>query len=296
VDRSLVHKDDTQEVNLMNRKIIPLLVASLLVSGFASAQPAIRCGTPEPTAADLKMLRSLSLEGPKALPHPISIPVAMHVITSGRTGKVSKQVIDVMISNLNWAFGGSGVSFYLYKLDYKNNKGWYKSCAYASANENKMKKALAVDPRYVLNIYTCIIGGTSAGAIAGYARFPWWHPESHYLHGVVLDPRALPTGAGFPGYDHYGLTAGHEVGHYLGLFHTFEGGCGGEGDFIADTPAQREPSHQCHTAVDTCSQPGFDDLTNFMNYADDFCRNHFTPGQVDWMSQIVSDFRPSLLR
>jgi pappalysin-1 len=70
------------------------------------------------------------------------------------------------------------------------------------------------------------------------------------LDGVVIDPIALPGGN--PEYG-LGITAVHEVGHWLSLFHTFEShgnetkmaGCYGDGDFLEDTPAEASPAFGC---------------------------------------------------
>lgn len=68
-----------------------------------------------------------------------------------------------------------------------------------------------------------------------------------------------------------GATAVHEVGHWFGLLHPFEGGClDGFGDGITDTPSQADATSGCPTAQDSClDQEGMDGIHNFMDYSDD---------------------------
>jgi hypothetical protein len=78
----------------------------------------------------------------------------------------------------------------------------------------------------------------------------------------------------------------HEIGHWLGLLHTFEsnsilGSCFGAGDYISDTPAAKGISVGCNKKLNTCPDvSGYDSVTNFMNYSDDCCMETFTPAQT----------------
>jgi hypothetical protein len=82
-----------------------------------------------------------------------------------------------------------------------------------------------------------------------------------------------------------GATLVHEVGHWLGLEHTFEGGCSQTNDGVGDTPAIREPTSGCPLSRrDTCpNMPGADQFENYMDYSDDRCMNLFTRGQIERM-------------
>jgi hypothetical protein len=75
----------------------------------------------------------------------------------------------------------------------------------------------------------------------------------------------------------------HEIGHYCGLFHTFDGGgcseddCTQEGDRVCDTPPT-------YTNISCSIQPFCPDadVTNYMDYTGS-CRDHFTAGQIERM-------------
>jgi hypothetical protein len=255
-----------------------------------------RCGTPQPDAATVAAVEKVLALGKRTAPKPtgIRIPVTVHLITAGREGAFSKNVVNVLIHNLNAAFAGTPFSFTLSKLNKTNNAAWYANCGDFGV-EDAMKRRLAFKPAKVLNIYSCIPAGPGLPAgVIGYSDYPWSYPENSYLQGVVIHPGTLPTDAGLAGYDHFGLNAVHEIGHWLGLYHTFEGRCE-DRDLVADTPAQASPSFTCDLTRDSCLDgPGLDDVRNYMNYADDFCFDHFTAGQAERMMEVVRTFRPSL--
>jgi hypothetical protein len=214
-----------------------------------------------------------------------SVPVWFHVVhnTNGQ-GNVSNTMINNQISVLNSAFQGTGFSFTLAGVTRTANKKWYTGC-YSSGTERQMKQALAVDPANNLNIYTC----SPSGGILGYANLPPSFPESNYRHGVVLLHSSLPGGSAAP--YNLGDTATHEVGHYLGLDHTFQGGCANPGDSVSDTPAEQSAAFGCPVGRDTCAGGGADPIENFMDYTEDACMDAFTAGQSLRMDESWAAFR-----
>ena len=225
-----------------------------------------------------------------------TIPVAFHVITgSGGAGDVPLssllRQLDILQSafSANMSRADSGIRFRLDSVTRHQNAKWFTGCA-SSGVERDMKTHTAKDPTHTLNVWTCKPG------VLGWANLPTYYPESSPLHGVVVHYQTLPGGS-FLLYNR-GFTLVHEVGHYLGLLHTFQGGCAKPGDGIPDTPAEAlaYQGSDCKNPPDTCpTRPGRDPIRNFMDYSADECLTHFTKDQVAYMRHVLKTWRPGLL-
>ncbi len=252
-----------------------------------------RCGTLPPTLEEQAQLHAQLQKWLKSHPGTVgvvtTIPVAMHVVRSN-TGQWD--VTDTQIANqiavLNGAYANTNFQFVLASTDRTNNTTWSQHTM-GSAAEAAMKNALAISPATTLNFYTCNIGG----GLLGYATFPWSYPENSNMHGVVCLYSSLPGGTAVP--YNLGDTGTHEIGHFVGLYHTFQGGCSGNGDFVADTPAEASPAFGCPNGRDTCAGGGLDPITNFMDYTDDACMFQFTAGQSTRADQQMALGRPTML-
>lgn len=252
-----------------------------------------RCAVVDPSAEEAELVaREIAERGafviPEA-PQAVAIPVRWHVVRSGTAisqGNIPDSWIAAQIDVLNAAYAGTGFSFYLASTDRTTNSRWYTGCY--GGQERKMKQSLAIDPRNNLNVYSC----RPSQGILGYAYFPNSYPENDYRHGVVLLDQSLPGGSASP--YNLGDTATHEVGHYLGLYHTFQGGCTGNGDYVSDTPPEASAAYGCPVGRDTCAGDGPDPIQNFMDYTDDACMDRFSSGQNTRMHQMTSTYRPSI--
>ncbi len=218
------------------------------------------------------------------------INVYFHVVNNGsglNNGDISTQMINDQMNVLNAAFGPSGWTFNLVSTDRTTNATWYANC-YGTA-EGAMKAALRQGTADDLNVYTC----NPSGGILGYATFPSSYTNQPSLDGVVLLYSSLPGGNAVP--YNLGDTGTHEVGHWMGLYHTFQGGCvrkDSGGDGVLDTPAEKSAAFGCPTGRDSCNRlAGVDPITNFMDYTDDFCMDRFSAGQDSRMDSMFTTYR-----
>jgi hypothetical protein len=241
-----------------------------------------------------------------AAPGSITINVFFHVIqqngTAGvsGTGFVPISWLDNQITVMNNAFAGLGPNqngalvsgigantpfrFVRAGVNYTVNSTWY-SAGLGTAAEAQMKAALHQGTADDLNFYT----NSGAGNL-GWATFPNEYASNPSRDGVVCYWASLP-GSNFTPYN-LGDTGTHEVGHWVGLFHTFQGGCTGSGDSVADTPAERSSAFGCPTGRNTCKNvAGNDPIDNFMDYTDDFCMFKFTAGQSARADSMWATFR-----
>jgi Pregnancy-associated plasma protein-A len=213
-----------------------------------------------------------------------TIPVYFHVLAKSQKrsdGWVGDDQIRRQIEVLNAAFAGqyggtrTGFRFVLEGVTRTINARWHDMATFA--DELEAKRALKVGDATTLNIYSTSIS-------LGFAYYPkivaGGYGGNQDADGVVIHFGSMPGGhiKNF----NLGHTATHEVGHYLGLPHTFEQGCRGHGDYVDDTPAVATPTSGCPHGKDICPEPGEDPIHNYMDYSHDSC---YTRGQATRMQQ-----------
>lgn len=226
----------------------------------------------------------------------IVVPTWVHVIQQGTSvadGALTNRQVASQIAVLNTGFAGKGgpgaaatpFVFELAGITRTINPAWYAFLPSTKA-ERDAKAALRKGDRSTLNIYLTGLGG----GLLGYAYFPTKGAGGDTRDGVVVLNESIPGGSAVP-YDK-GDTLPHEVGHWLGLQHTFAGGCSTTGDRVDDTPAEAGPAFDCPKGRDSCGKDtGLDPVENFMDYTDDECMYAFTRGQSLRMDAVWQQYR-----
>jgi len=279
----------------------------------------MRCGTHDPSlfpetdgGSDAPGDCTLGVTNPDPMydPGPIyRIPVVVHIIThdNGTTGDISDAMVQSQIDVLNedyMALPGTagedgtytGIQFYLATEDPDGlpttgitrtaNTTWYND-----QDEQGFKSTLMWDPNRYLNFYT------NNSQYLGYSWFPQWGVGT-WEDGIVITYRAF--GRPSPMYPYnQGRTATHEVGHWVGLLHPFQSGCGSPtycyltADLICDTEPDFTSTFGCPAGATSCDGQRIP-IENYMEYTDDACMTKFTQEQMRRVRCTLTNYRPAV--
>ena len=263
----------------------------------------------------------------------IVIPVVVHIIHQNGSENIPDAMVLQGLQHLNEAFSNSGnyqqptdvntnIQFCLAQQDEQGmpTSGITRHLSEltnlnAETQDAALKSIVHWDPFNYLNIYLVNeITSTSLGSgIAGYAYYPSSHgsPEDGIVNEADLFGSSVDNSK----------VHIHEAGHYLGLYHTFTGGCTNancllDGDRICDTPPDNSADPiQCNSFTNTCTTDSDDPsvqnpfrpvslggqgdqpdmFVNYMDYGFQLCQHSFTQGQGDRMNAMLNGPRASLL-
>lgn len=263
-----------------------------------------------------------------------TIPVVFHVIHKGETVGTGVNISDAQIASqvkvLNNDFnrtnsdagntpsefqpvaGSINFNFVLASQDPDGNatngivrvKG--SKNQWSTTDESTLKAISYWPAEDYLNIWITDLSST----LLGYAQFPVSDlsgledaEDNRLTDGVVVDYTVVGSNDdgnfSLTSSFNKGRTATHEVGHFFGLRHIWgddNGSCGGNGDYVSDTPDQGDYTSGCPSNPQTsCSVHTM--FQNYMDYTNDVCMNLFTVGQIERMATVVenSPRRVSLL-
>ncbi|KAF8597725.1 hypothetical protein BDV93DRAFT_479172 [Ceratobasidium sp. AG-I] len=276
---------------LIHRLILFLVAASTLV--LASPSPVtwtgdllargkvnLGCGSHAPTSAFLDPQLNIPRFSASSCCQPRQIRIYWYVIYNTKTfdgGYLDEDQIHKQVDVLNTHFQGAGISFKLENIDYTQNYDWF---FWSTTDNTQMRQTLHRGGYQDLNIYSVRVALQGhIFDLGGFSTWPWDAKSKTNLDGVFFLWLTIPGG---PMLDYnQGKVLVHQVGHWCGLYHTFNGGCTEPADFVSDTPLQRSYNQGCpSTPPDSCSNGGQDSIHNFMDYTNDPCKTQFTKGKL----------------
>ncbi len=301
---------------------ITLGKTSEVFSGDTTNVRGRRCGTYD--LSDSTALKAFSdgsrMVMPNILPRTYFVPVEFHVVNSDKNAWTpTLSDLKEQISILNQYFLEIKIIFYISKTTTHSNKKWAKAFRTSKGNTifdnnyRDMVNNIKWDNPSAMHVYI-----NQNIKVLGQATLPFENPEyqTKFDH-ILISTHSLKNRIDpISGYQMQGKTLVHEVGHFLGLLHTFHSksnkwdcdnlnynGCNSPGDYVRDTPPQRychfhgcgkcinNMGKDCENEADclTCNTCAFDvtpdDVNNLMGYNPDDCIDSFTPDQYARMQK-----------
>ncbi|KAM0328543.1 hypothetical protein ACHAQA_004950 [Verticillium albo-atrum] len=273
--------------------VLPLLSA---LAGTVAAKGL--CATEDPSPATLAFLSKLQQQesrGGGALSRRqqsgnLTVSVHMHAVTSpGQDDLIPESQLQQQFAVLASSFAPSGIHLVLAGQTRTVDAAFARGPLGQPEDggfEGFLRRTRAGDYG-TLNVYFYTdmdpgVSGICNLPAFGGAEEPYiWYDPCHILAATM--PTA-DAGDDDDATDRFqGKTAVHEVGHWFGLLHTFNGlTCNPfGGDMVDDTPQESVATTGCPVGKDSCpDQPGLDPIHNYMDYSSDSCLTEFTPGQA----------------
>lgn len=300
-----------------------VLLSFVLLLGKTGAQNWRQCGvldnSPTHLQTDNKSI-NLKITGSIDSTSLWKLPVVFHVLHDGQAVGTGKNISDAQILsqlqilnedyrrkpnspgfNTNPVGADALIEFELAKTDPFGapSNGIVRVATSTSSfftyEREKLARLSWWPPDKYINIWVCEI----KGGFFGYAEYPEsdlpglsTSPKKDSTDGLMLDYRYVgnSTQWGVAPFDK-GRTATHELGHFLGLFHTWgnTSSCSAD-DYCQDTPLMANPTFGCPSSKNSCpNDPGNDMIENYLDYSDDGCMNIFTKEQVRRMRYVLTN-------
>ncbi|KAG8713705.1 hypothetical protein FRC09_018420 [Ceratobasidium sp. 395] len=190
----------------------------------------------------------------------VKLDVYWHVVYAGKSlkkGYVPDSQIKKNIAQTNHDYSKTGIQLKLAEITRTHNPLWFNNATAQTPEQDAMKAALRKGGPADVNVYTIAFETSPTPEILGYATFPKDYAGAPLDDGVVIRYSTLPGGSAVP--YNQGKTFTHELGHWLGLYHPFQGeSCEGPGDYVDDTPQEQSSASGCDYGRDTCPGGGKD--------------------------------------